>query len=128
MEGKVAVFTWLGQLGNICLAEGVAAGSGQAEAKSFALVLIGVKLDRVVEVLRSAVTSLARTTLGTCPLEQITDLGAHFGKLTPDGQRQAREDWLDLLSLKAWLDRVIGVEAVSASIPVGTDLLTLLEI
>jgi hypothetical protein len=126
-RGETAVvFTWLGQLLNLCLAEGIQSLGGFAEDRSFALILRKTKPGPTLGVLRSAVDALSRNNpLGGQRVEQVVDLGGHFEELSDDGKRRAREDWLDPKYLRAWVDGLQNLQLVEADSSLGADLLTL---
>ena len=122
------VFTWLGQLLNLCLAEGIQNLGGFAEDRSFALILRKSKPGEMLDVLRAAVDALSRNNpLGDQQVEHVVDLGGHFEELSDDGKRRGREDWLDLKYLRAWVDGLQKLQVVEADSSLGIDLLTLVE-
>jgi hypothetical protein len=111
------------------LAEGVQSLGGFAEDRSFALILRKIKPGQTFGVLRSAVDALSRNNpLGDQRVERVADLGGHFGELSDDGKRRAREDWLDLRYLRAWIDGLQSLQVIAADSPLGADLLTLVEV
>jgi ATP-dependent helicase Lhr and Lhr-like helicase len=125
----VIVFTWLGQLLNLCLAEGIQTIDGNADDRSFALILREIQPAQILAVLRRAVEALGRANpLGGQRVEQVVDLGAHVDELSDEGKRRAREDWLDLQFLNRWVDGLRGIQLVPAEAPLAADLLSLVDI
>jgi hypothetical protein len=128
-HGVVIAFTWLGQLLNLCLAEGIQAINGCADDWSFAIMLRTIQPSQILTIFRRAVEALARANpLGCQRVEQIMDLGAHLDELSDEGKRRAREDWLDLPFLNRWVDSVQRIHLVQPDSRLAADLLSLIDL
>lgn len=128
-NGVVIAFTWLGQMLNLCLAEGIQSIDGYADDRSFALILRNIEPSQILPILGRAVEALARANpLGRQRVEQVVDLGAHVDELSGEGKRRAREDWLDLPFLNRWVDSLQGIRLVQPESTLAADLLSLIDL
>jgi ATP-dependent Lhr-like helicase len=122
-----AAMTWLGRLRNALLAEGLRRLGQRAEAGSMALVF--PEVIELLPQLKEAIDTLARdSSIGPVSVERLVDLGPHFDRLSPEGQQQARQDWLDLDDLRCWLQRLDRVEIIPSGSAMWGDLMALVDV
>ena len=126
---ELIAMTWQGRLVNTCLAEGLKCIGVTARATSFALILSQVDQDHVLSRLAEAVELLAaQNPLGDLSVERVVDVGPHFRLLSPDAQRAARCDWLDLAYIRQWTSQLERMREVEADSRLGCDLTELLHL
>jgi ATP-dependent helicase Lhr and Lhr-like helicase len=123
----ITVVTWLGRLRNSILAEGLLRKGYKVKATHIALVVPGCDASEILPLMKEAVASLeVDRRVGAIPDDRLADLGPHVGLLSSEGQRLAREDWVDLDTLRIWAESLHIAEMVDANSTVGKDLLVLI--
>jgi ATP-dependent Lhr-like helicase len=123
------VMTWLGRLMNSAIAEGIRRLGRKVVEKSFSLRLPDVEAAEILPLLRRAVELVSQANpLGPMPIERLADLGPHFGELSQDSQRMAREDWLDRDFLRAWGTQIEEVQVFAPDEGRGQDLIELAKV
>lgn len=124
--GELIVMTWQGRLVNSCLAEGIKIRGVEARATSFALILPLEQRDCVIGLLQDAAETLEhQNPLEQFPLARVVDVGPHFQFLSPEAQKAARRDWLDLLYIRNWTSGLIDVLKTELDSEIGRDLMAL---
>lgn len=120
---KVAVFTWLGRLQNVCL-EGLLAARGvQASGMSFSVHVRGVEAARCLDRLREAViVGPVRNPLPDQPVEKAVDVGPHFELLSEAQQGCARGDWFQIEVLRGVVGRWSRVKSIERGGELGEEL------
>ena len=124
--GELVVMTWLGRLLNLTLATCCAESEQPTTSTAFALRLAGSEVADITDTLQRAVASLnSRNPLAEASIERIVDMGPHFNYLSSDGQRRARQDWLERDFLSRWAEGLSSVRVIDSDSTLGQDLAAL---
>jgi len=120
---RVAAFTWLGRLQNLCL-EGLLGQKGvQAKAMSFSVHLRGVQpCDCLKKLTAAALDGPLENPLPNLRVENVVDLGPHFELLTEEQQRSARGDWFEAEPLRGSVSKLARVRLVEREGSLGKEL------
>ncbi|HIO21030.1 MAG TPA: hypothetical protein EYN18_01350 [Nitrospirales bacterium] len=123
---SIVIMTWLGRLLNKVLSEGIGRRGLNVADGSFHLTVESKSVDDVLSLLRQTVDDVTTNNpLAKMNPERLIDIGPHFKYLSPSEQAKAREDWLDAVFLKKWMEGIDSVQLVEASTPTGMDLIAL---
>jgi ATP-dependent helicase Lhr and Lhr-like helicase len=120
---RLAAFTWLGRLQNLCL-EGLLGQKGvQAKARSFSVHLRGVQPCECLKKLTAAVLDEPlENPLPNLPVEKVVDLGPYFELLTEEQQKSARGDWFQIEALRGSVSKLSRVRLVERDGSLGKEL------
>jgi hypothetical protein len=124
---SIVVWTWLGKLINSVLGKCLRRRGCVVSEGSFHLSLDCDESSLMGLIRESVNEAEAKNPLGKLKLEQIVDLGPNFRYLSTTLQCKATEDWLDMVFLRTWLDRISQVRRLPAGSEISMRLHSLME-
>ena len=120
------LMTWLGKLHNLSIAALLSRRGVPSRASAFALMIDMVDRDSVISSLRDAIgASTEKNPLADCKVENVADLGAHFGLLSLASKSLARGDFFNGTYLWEWIAGMKECLLIETTTELGDKLLGL---